>query len=70
MPAERGRANDAERALDRRNLLTESVLELAGALIAGGGLMWAVLSPARTVTPPTSMPVVATRVVTMSATLK
>ncbi|GAA3555081.1 ABC transporter ATP-binding protein [Nonomuraea rosea] len=46
MLAERGRANDAERALDRRNLLTESGLELAGALIAGGGLVWAVLAAA------------------------
>ncbi|TMR10055.1 ABC transporter ATP-binding protein [Nonomuraea turkmeniaca] len=44
MLAERRTTDQAQRALDRRNLLIESGLELLGALIAGGGLVWAVLS--------------------------
>ncbi|SEG84766.1 ATP-binding cassette, subfamily B [Nonomuraea solani] len=41
---ERGISQDAERAMDRRDLSVQSGLELLGALIAGGGLVWAVIA--------------------------
>ncbi|RVX39373.1 ATP-binding cassette subfamily B protein [Nonomuraea polychroma] len=44
MLAERRTADRAHRALERRDLLVEGGLELLGALIAGGGLIWAVLA--------------------------
>ncbi|MCP3819730.1 ABC transporter ATP-binding protein/permease [Streptomyces sp. A3M-1-3] len=42
MLTERRAANAAKRAVDRREALTQSLLGLLAALVAGGGLLWAV----------------------------
>ncbi|MFF3441940.1 ABC transporter ATP-binding protein [Streptosporangium sp. NPDC002721] len=39
---ERGTANAARQAMDRREVCTQSLLGLTGALVSGGGLLWAV----------------------------
>ncbi|OLF19242.1 ABC transporter ATP-binding protein [Actinophytocola xanthii] len=44
MLAELGSANTSLRALDRRDLVTQGALGLLSALVAGGGLVWAVLA--------------------------
>ncbi|EXG82684.1 ABC transporter ATP-binding protein [Cryptosporangium arvum] len=42
MLTERRTADDARRRIDRRDLVTQGGLALFGALVAGGGLVWAV----------------------------
>ena len=42
MMTERRRANDAERRMDRRQLVTQGGLGLLSAAVAGGGLFWAI----------------------------
>ncbi|WP_344649464.1 ABC transporter ATP-binding protein [Cryptosporangium japonicum] len=42
MLTERRTADDARRRIDRRDLLTQGGLALFGAVVAGGGLVWAV----------------------------
>jgi ATP-binding cassette subfamily B protein len=44
MLAERGAINAAKRAVDRRQLATQSGLSLLAAAVAGGGLVWTILS--------------------------
>ena len=42
MMTERRRANDAERRMDRRELVTQGGLGVLSAAVAGGGLFWAI----------------------------
>lgn len=44
MMTERRRANDAERLMDRRELAAQDGLGLLSAIVAGGGLFWAITS--------------------------
>ncbi|SEH02353.1 ATP-binding cassette, subfamily B [Nonomuraea solani] len=44
MLAERRFADEAQRRLERKDLFVQSALELLGALVAGSGLIWAVLA--------------------------
>ncbi|MZE79792.1 ABC transporter ATP-binding protein [Streptomyces xinghaiensis] len=42
MTAERRMANEAKRAMDRREVLAQTVLAAVAALVAGAGLLWAI----------------------------